>query len=69
MKLSADLMGQTPERLRELAPQIRYVFVSRTEDNLLGQKLLSDEEFDGFEKIGEVSKGNGEVFARLFSVE
>jgi hypothetical protein len=69
VRLSADLMGQTPERLRELAPQVRYVFVSRTEDNLLGQKLLSNEEFDGFEKIGEVSKDNGEVFARLFSVE
>lgn len=69
VKLTVNLMGQTPEELRIIGPDIRYIFVSRMETNKLGDYLLSDRTFDGFEVIAEQRQYNGEVFSRLYSVE
>ena len=69
IKLTVNLMEQTPENLREIAPDIRYIMVSRLDDHKLGDYLLSDRIFSGFEVVGEMRRSSGEVFGRLYRVK
>ncbi len=68
INLTVKLMGQTPGELRKIAPDIRYVLVSRADTNKLGDYLLSDRTFDGFEIVGEMRRNSDEVYARLYRV-
>lgn len=69
IKRTMSLLGQSPEKLRELAPSVRYVFVSNLDPSELGDALLSNDAFDGFEVIGELKGFGGRPVARLYRVE
>lgn len=69
VKLSNELFQQTPEKLRVMAPDVRYVFVSTMDMNPLSEALFSDKVFSGFEKIGELKNNSGAVTGRLFRVD
>lgn len=68
INLTVKLMRQSPEELRIIAPDIRYVLVSHADNNKLGDYLLSDRTFDGFEIVGEIRKNSGEVYSRFYRV-
>ena len=69
VKLTYELMQQTPGQLRLSAPDVRYVFVTEMDLNPLSVALLSDDNFDGFSVIGELRDNSGQAKGRLYRVE
>lgn len=68
IKLTVNLLDQTPQKLRVIAPDVRYIMVSRLDENKLGGYLLSDREFSGFQVMAEIQSSTGEIFGRLYNV-
>ena len=69
VKKTFELMQQTPEQLRISAPDVRYVLVMDMDMSPLTSSLLSGDEFDGFNIVGELSDRSGKVRGRLYQVD
>ena len=69
VKMNFELLQKTPEQLRVLAPDVRYVLVNDMDMNPLTGSLLSDESFDGFNIVGELRDSGGNLRGRLYKVD
>ncbi len=68
VRATLELFELTPAELLRQAPEVRYVFVSPYDSNTLGQLLLSDQDFSGYELVSETRGPDGAPRARLFRV-
>ena len=69
VKLTYNLLQQTPGQLRVLVPDVRYVLVSEMDLSPLTESLLSGDTFEGFSVVGEIRYNEGKIRGRLYRVD
>jgi len=68
LRYSDYLFSLEPGALLVEWPEVKYVLVSAMEPQHLGERLLSDRQFDRFRSLGEIRNIQGEPIARAFEV-